>query len=57
MGLRFVAVLLGGIALSACAGEQASDASRADDYDEKKETGIAISAFVLPPPSWEGATH
>ena len=27
------------------------------DYDEKKETGIAISAFVLPPQSWEGATH
>jgi hypothetical protein len=27
------------------------------DYDEKKETGIAIAAFVLPPPSWEGATH
>jgi hypothetical protein len=27
------------------------------DYDEKKETGIAISAFVLPPASWEGATH
>lgn len=27
------------------------------DYDEKKTTGIAMSAFVLPPPSWDGATH
>jgi hypothetical protein len=27
------------------------------DYDEKKETGIGVAAFVLPPPSWEGATH
>lgn len=27
------------------------------DYDEKKEQGIALSALVLPPKSWDGATH
>jgi hypothetical protein len=27
------------------------------DYDEPKETGAAIDAFVLPPDTWEGATH
>lgn len=27
------------------------------DYDEPPETGAAIDAFVLPPDTWEGATH
>ena len=27
------------------------------DYDEKKVEGIALGAVVLPPPSWDGATH
>jgi hypothetical protein len=27
------------------------------DYDEKKVEGIALGAFVLPPPSWDGAAH
>lgn len=27
------------------------------DYDERKAEGIAMSAFVLPPSSWDGAAH
>lgn len=27
------------------------------DYDERPELGIGISALILPPESWEGATH
>jgi len=27
------------------------------DYDEKKEAGYAVTAFVVPPPSWDGAAH
>jgi hypothetical protein len=27
------------------------------DYDEQPTRGVAISAVVVPPPSWEGATH
>jgi hypothetical protein len=27
------------------------------DYDEHPERGAAVDAFILPPDSWEGATH